>query len=321
MLGHTLEALRKSGCEAVAINLHHLGEKIAARFGSDFDGMPIRYSREEDILGTLGALAPLRDFLAEAEHTVVINGDSLARWPLAKLLRLHEEQRPRATLMVTKRAAVSAYGGGIAVDREGQVVSFFPARNVTPDTNDAEPDEAPREDRRRVFAGAHVFSRELLEELPDPPADFVRDLYQPLVESGERIRTLESSVPWFDIGTPKRYLEAAVEWAGKSGWRRPGHRGGWWNSEVDVAKSASVKKSVLEAGVQVGEGAKVRRALIMTGASIGTGGRVVRSIIGPSVRLPAGTVVENRLITEARADTPPDDRASVVGGLVYGPLE
>lgn len=307
VLGHTLEALRKSGCEAVAINLHHQGEKIAARFGSEFDGMPIRYSREEEILGTLGALAPLRDFLGESELAVVINGDSLSRWPLAKLLKQHQDERPRATLMVTTRAAVAAFGGGIGIDREGRVVTFLASGE---DRN--EPDAQTAEAKRRVFAGAHVLSRELLERLPDPPSDFVRDLYQPLVEAGDVIRAVESSVPWFDIGTPKRYLEGVIGWAG---------RGGWASAEAEVAKSASVKRSVLEAGVGVGAESKVRRSLLMTGATIGTGGRVYGSIIGPAVRLPAGTVVENRVITGARADTPPDDRASVVGGLVYGPLE
>jgi len=38
------------------------------------------------------------------------------------------------------------------------------------------------------------------------------------------------------------------------------------------------------------------------------------------VDLPSGTVVESRLVTEARADAPPHESASVVGGLVYDRL-
>ncbi len=72
---------------------------------------------------------------------------------------------------------------------------------------------------------------------------------------------------------------------------------------------------------KVGEGTRVWAfAHVLPGASIGADCRVTDAVIGFSVALPPGTVVENRLVTEARADTPPHEKASVVGGLVYGPL-
>lgn len=310
VLGHTLSALQKHGCEAVAVNLHYQGDKIASRFGSDFEGMPIHYSREETILGTLGALAPLGEFLAECELTVVLNGDSLARWPLAKLLKHHSSEGPLATVMVSTRASVEEFGGGIRVGKDGRVQSFL--------RDDPGPEEAAGDDKtkRRVFAGAHVFSHGLLERAPEPPSDFVRDLYQPLVRRGELVDAVESSSAWFDIGTPRRYLEGVIGWSGSSGWSRRG----WRNVEAEVDETARVKRSVLEAGVAIEAGVELRRSLVMSGATIGKGGRVTGSIIGPAVQLPPGTVVENRLVTEARADTPPDENASVVGGLVYGPL-
>jgi len=92
---HTLEALAAAGCEATALNLHHLGEPIRRRLGDDFEGMPLTYSEEPEILGTLGALYPLRDFIAGAEHLLIVNGDSLCRWPLAGLLRRHVKSRPQ----------------------------------------------------------------------------------------------------------------------------------------------------------------------------------------------------------------------------------
>ena len=76
----------------------------------------------------------------------------------------------------------------------------------------------------------------------------------------------------------------------------------------------------LEAGVKVGRGARIRRSLALSGASIGVDCKVTDSVIGLAVDLPPGTLVENRLVTEARADTPPHDGASVVGGLVYDRL-
>ncbi len=322
ILGHTLRALRKCGCEAVAINLHYQGEKIASRFGSDFEGMPIRYSREDDIQGTLGALAPLRSFLDEAELVVVINGDSLARWPLAKLLRYHQKHSPRATLMVSSRARPEDYGGGIGITREGRVTTFEPPQPAAgngcdpADPPGSEEPQEPREVKRRVFAGAHIFSPGLLESMARPPSDFVRDLYQPLVENGERIDAVESGKQWFDLGTPKRYLDGVIGWVGTNSWRRRG----WRSAAAEVDPDASVKSSVLEAGVKVGRGARIRRSLVLPEASIGVDCKVTDSVIGLAVDLPSGTVVESRLVTEARADTPPHGSASIVGGLVYDRL-
>ena len=43
----TLGALAAAGCEATAINLHHLGAAIESRFSGAFGGMRLIYSREE----------------------------------------------------------------------------------------------------------------------------------------------------------------------------------------------------------------------------------------------------------------------------------
>lgn len=314
ILGHTLGNLAKAGCESVAINLHYQGDKIVSRFGEDFDGMPIRYSMEEEIQGTLGALKPLEDFLADTELVVVLNGDSLTRWPVAKLLRHHREHQPLATLLFSTKAKVADFNGGVAVERDGRVRSF---RAAAPASPEPENEEDSFSGKRRVFAGAHVFSPELLSRLPDGPSDFVQDLYQPAVEGNERIDGVEGTGPWFDLGTPRRYLEGVLAWVGAGALRRRG----WASAEANVDEAASVKRSVLEAGVVVESGAYLRRSLILPEAKVGEGSRVVDSVIGFSVALPPGTVVEGRLVTEARAGVPLPPEASVVGGLVYSPLD
>ena len=62
--GHTLRALRKVGCEAAALNLHHLGDMVRSALGESYEGLPLTYSVEPRLLGTLGPLFALRDFLA-----------------------------------------------------------------------------------------------------------------------------------------------------------------------------------------------------------------------------------------------------------------
>nr|HRC87119.1 nucleotidyltransferase family protein [Thermoanaerobaculia bacterium] len=130
LLAHTLARLAEVGCEAVAINLHHLGEAIRGHFGDRFCGMELRYSPEPEILGTLGALGPLREFLGAAPSFLVINGDSLCDWPLAELLEAHGRAGTLATLLVSSRAEPSSFGGGIGLGEGGRVVRFTATGDV-----------------------------------------------------------------------------------------------------------------------------------------------------------------------------------------------
>ncbi|MFQ5349648.1 MAG: NDP-sugar synthase, partial [Thermoanaerobaculia bacterium] len=122
--GRTLALLALAGCEAAAVNLHHLGERLRAVLGESVEGMPLIYSEEREIQGTLGALWPLRDFCAAADVLLVVNGDSLCRWPLKRLLRAHRRGGAAATLLLSARADPAGFGGGVGVDQVGDVVSF-----------------------------------------------------------------------------------------------------------------------------------------------------------------------------------------------------
>ena len=305
LLGRTLSELAAAGCEAVAINLHHKGEKISAHFSDRFGEMELVYSWEQELLGTLGAVAPMADFLAPADLVVLVNGDSLCQWPITKLIRQHRRSEARATLLVSGRADPEGYGGGVGLDGQGSIVAFRPGK-VFGEVSE-----------RRVFAGAHVFAPDLVGRRERRPADFVSDLYEPLLERGEKIQSYQTSVPWFDLGTPRRYLDGALDWARRNG--SLGRRS-WISSEAAIDESATVRRSVIEAGVVVEAGAEIDRSLVLPQTRVGAEARVRESILGFAVKLRGGTGVERRMITTARADQEPGELDSVVGGLVYSPL-
>lgn len=305
----TLSQVASADCEAAALNLHHLGDAIRERFGDDWGGLPLTYSEEPHLLGTLGALGPLRDFLGKADLVVVINGDSLCRWPLKKLIRRHLKSRAKATLLVSSRADPERYGGGIGVDAKGRITTFRrPGDPQAPPT--------PADEKRRVFMGAHVFSPELIPDLGDGPADFVTDLYQPLLDDGKILQAVECSGRWHDLGTPRRYLRGVLDWA-RGPW--PVRRS-WRSSEASVEESARIRASVLEAGSRVAEGCELERTVVLPGATLAEGCRVSDGIVGFGVALRAGTAVEGRMMSLATSTATPRDGDSVVGGIVYSPL-
>lgn len=299
----TLERLRRAGCEAAAVNLHHLGGEIRETLGESFRGMPLTYSEEPELLGTLGALAPLRDFLGEADLVLLLNGDSLCRWPLGRLVRRHLASGARVSLLTARRVPPEGFGGGVGVDGDGRVVSF-------------------REDglaiggalQRQVFAGAHVFAPDLLAAVGERPADIVADLYEPLLAAGSPLLAVPTSRRWHDLGTPRRYLEGLLDWVrGPWPWSRS-----WISPEAVVEPGARVRRSVVERGARVAAGAGVEDSLVLPGARVGRGARLSRSILGFGVTMPAVSRVDNRLVApyrKGRSALGPRD--SVVGDLLY----
>lgn len=308
ILGHTLAQLAAAGCEAVAMNLHYLGDQIRQRFGESFAGMPVTYSDEPVLLGTLGAFDPLREFFAPADLVVLINGDSLCRWPLRRMLRRHQTSGAKATLLLTSRPDPASFGGGVGIDRQGRILSFR--------AGDPERGEVAR---RYVFAGAHVISPDLLDRVGGGPSDIVRDLYIPLLDEGGRLDSVVTAGHWHDMGTPERFLEGALDWA-RAGWPERLWRRSWISPEAGVGAGAKVRDSAVEAGARIGARARVERSVLLPGARVGEGCYVRESIVGFGASVPPGTWVERRIIMPQRQGFAPGLDDSVVGGAIYTPF-
>jgi len=61
-------------------------------------GVPILFRHEPILLDTAGGLKNIEDLLDEDEAILCYNGDVITDLPLQKLLEVHEEKRPDATL-------------------------------------------------------------------------------------------------------------------------------------------------------------------------------------------------------------------------------
>ncbi|MCB1034495.1 MAG: NDP-sugar synthase, partial [Acidobacteria bacterium] len=201
------------------------------------------------------------------------------------------------------------YGGGIGLDEEGRVVSFRKGENFG----------EPR--RRCVFAGLHVFSPRLVEDVGEGPSDFVRDLYQPMLREGVEIRALPTSRDWHDLGTPRRYLEGVLDWTRGRRPRRLLGRRSLVSQRAQVHPNARIQGSSVEAGVEVAAGALVENSLLLSGARIGEGCEVRDAIVGFGVELPAETHVQGRMINAQTAGFTAGPRDSLLGDLVYTPLD
>ena len=288
VLDRTLECLEEVGCEAAAINLHHLGDLIRASIGEKRGSLEIVYSEEPDLLGTLGALAALRTFVEQADYTFLVNGDSVCAWPLGALLDRHRETGALATLLLHATADVEAFGG-VSVDELDAITSFPGGPS------------SPRSAATRVFAGAHVFSATLLDGVEKRFAGIVQDLYMPALERDDRLQGLAMDLEWHDVGTARRYLEAGLAGSDAEGWTSP---------SAVVETASRVEWSTVEEDVVVEKGCTIIRSLVLPGAIVRAGSIVNDSIVGPGVSLPEGARVESAMVT-----------AEVDGSLTESPLD
>jgi NDP-sugar pyrophosphorylase family protein len=283
----TLDRVAAAGADAAALNLHHLGDSIRARFGERHGRLPLCYSREPELLGTGGALPPLAGWLGEAMAVLVVNGDSLCRWPLRRLVERHRASGAAATLLVHRTADPRRFGGGVAVEG-GRIVAFRRGALAWQTAR-----------TRRVFAGAAVLRPELLAALPPGPSDIVTALYEPLLAAGETIAAVETARPWFDLGTPARYLQAALAW-GLAGLPERGAR---IVAGAEVDATARLKRVVVEAGAHVGAAARVADTIVLPGAVIERGARLRRVVVAPGVTVGAAVEATGCLITAGAAGT------------------
>jgi len=248
-----------------------------------FRGLPLVYSEEHELLGTGGAIPPLREFLADADLAIVVNGDSLCRWPIRELVAAHRRKSARgaaaaATVLVHRGLDPRPYGGGAALDGN-RVVAFRPGALGWAAAG-----------RHALFAGAQVIEPALLARLPEGPSDLVDALYHPLLADGATIRTVETARLWHDLGTPRRYLEGSLAWA--LGGTRAAAR---VVKGATVDPAARLRRSIVESGATVEAGAKLEECLVLPGGSCGAGARLARSIVGPGARVEPGETGEELL--------------------------
>lgn len=288
LIAHTLDRLVTVGCEAAAINLHYRGDQIRDALGASYAGMPLLYSPEDPILGTLGALDPLRDFFSEADTLLVVNGDSLCEWPFEALLAAHQKGTARATLHFTSWPDPERFGGGEGLLGD-RVVSLRRAGiEIAPPSS------------HLVFAGAHALHPSLLAEVPAEPADFVLDLYGPMLLRGEPVGAFRTDHAWHDIGTPVRYHEALM-------WRC--RRTSCVATGAKIAASARLEESCVENAAMIEPGARLFRTAVLPGARIGAGCELVDCLVGFDVQVPAGSQREGRFLASSAAG--PVDQAMV----------
>jgi NDP-sugar pyrophosphorylase family protein len=187
-----LKRLRKAGVCEVIVNLCHLGEKIENHLKSKDFGISISFSKEKEILGTLGALlAPQVKRFFEGENAFLVhNADIFLDFDLIRLFDFHESKGGIATMLFCKgeKEDVCEVSGGKLISIRG-----------VPEYKGGE---------RFVFSGVSVQTGEVYRRFEEGiKGCLVKDYILPMLKEGKEVFALVAQDGlFFDIGTKENYL-------------------------------------------------------------------------------------------------------------------
>jgi len=186
-----IDQLRQAGIRRVNLSTHYKGEIIAGHFGDGRDfGVEIRYVREDQPLGTAGALGLLD---TSDEPLLVINGDILTRVDFRAMLDFHREQRADMTVAVRQHEFRVPYG---VIETDGVTITGISEKPMV---------------RHFINAGIYLLNPEVCRFIPNGQSYDMSDLISRLVAEGCCVISFPIREYWLDIGQVKDYQKALAD--------------------------------------------------------------------------------------------------------------
>lgn len=286
LIDYSLDLFRRSGIEEVAVNLHHAPETVVRAVEAYQDRISAEkfrlvFSEEKEILGTAGALGPLKSFLA-GNVFVVSNGKIYFELEnLEAVSAYHRDAGNLVTMVLTEREEDDPFTP-VWLSPEHRVTGFGPQSTSS-------------HDRPYTFTGVQLISPRVLEWVPHGrPFDTIRDLYPRIRKSGGNIGGWVSADYWCECSWPRRYLEKSFDVLHRRGLRGlsedPGHE--------------RTDQAILGAAVEVGPRCRLDRTIIWGHTRIGAGCRLHNVVISGGLELPAATRLVDVVITPRLENLP-----------------
>ena len=263
LLERILRLLEGWGVERIAVNLHSLPEAIQAFLDRRDSRAEIRTSYEPEILGTAGALRPLRSFLG-AEPFWVVNADIAVRVTVEPLLQAFAAGHGLAAAWLEPKKGPRT----VEADRRGRITCYRSPTPGVPGTF--------------TFCGLQLVSPRIFEFLPDRPFCTLVEAYENALMCGVCVQGVVAKGSfWDDAGTIDAYLRLHDRGAAAKG-MPPEERDqqlvdgglelGLWVSEgAEVAEDVRGSRSVVFGEARVLPGSVLKRCVIGGGC---VGGRL-----------------------------------------------
>ena len=196
-LEHQLRLLAQQSINDIVMLTGYLGSQIEEHFGDGASrGQHIRYSREQQPLGTGGALREARHLLADL--FLLIYGDSYLPIPYAQVAdRLVASQATGVMVVYRDPSGETSVRSNVALDESDLVLRYDKSAMDDPGL-------------QYIEAGVLAFRRAVLELIPPEGHVSLEQQVFPLLIARRQLIGMPTPQRFYDIGTPER-LKAIEE--------------------------------------------------------------------------------------------------------------
>jgi NDP-sugar pyrophosphorylase family protein len=255
LVAYNLELLAHHGVSEVMVNAHHLPDRLieTARRARPA-GIELHFSREEQLLGTGGAIRRVASFLRESDPCLILGGDMLLDADLSALTALHRDRGDAITLLLRDDPR-SADFGTIGVDGEGRLRRLGGRFDLG------------SESRAGLYTWANVVAARSFDTLPDLECfSHLDEWIAPLLAGGARDIRAEiwgaDRSTWEPVGSLVEYLAVNLNPPPLSYFDADARaRAEGTRFETDL---------VIGEGAHVEPGAQLERAVVWDGERVGS---------------------------------------------------
>ncbi len=241
VIAHQIERIREQlGEVPILVNTHHLANDLSS-FVANYDHS-VRIVEEREIRGTAGGLHAALEVLHD-EPLFVVNSDVISDANYRDLLGIvaHND--------IVLRIVPQPIGHGpVGVDERGCVARL---RNESFGTEVSGGD----------YLGVAAIGAGAAQRLPAKGC-LVADFMLPWLRTGSRIRAHVEACSWVDLGTPREYFRANMDWLRRrsmDSWLAPG---------TQVESTVELKSSILGEGSRVVGQGYLHRVIAWPGAAV-----------------------------------------------------
>jgi mannose-1-phosphate guanylyltransferase/phosphomannomutase len=274
MVEHIINLLKRSNITDMVSLLYFQPEKITSYFGNGADfGVTMKYMQAMADYGTAGAVRYAQEHLNE--RFIVISGDVLTDFDLAKAVKFHEEKKAKATIILTQAANPLAFGI-VMTDSEGKITRFLEKPSWGEVFSDT------------INTGIYILEPDVLDLIPyQKDFDFSKDLFPLMLQKGLPLYGYTATGYWQDVGNLDQYQQAQADAiTGKVNVDIKGEKHTTPHGTAYIAASAQVHESakligtvVVGENVVIGPNAEIKDSSLGNGTKVGFGAKIDSSVI------------------------------------------
>ncbi len=218
---------------AVFVNLHYRGGDI--RFCLQ-DETRVRFLEERQLSGSRILADPRA---VSAKPLLAVNGDVFMRIPLDEIWR-EFHRFPCDGVLLVRRRTVAAYK---AVDGES---GWYRGTRAAFRAGD------------RMYCGVGLFSRRFLSQVRED------SFFDSLDRSGLRVRLLDYSGIWLDLGTPGLYHQAQFDYLEYAGLPESAA----WSRRSRVHRTSRLKRCIIWDDAEISAGTRLDHVIVADGVRL-----------------------------------------------------